>query len=116
MSDHESNGALRPCACGDPECPAAKWIDLGHDVAMRWEPMRARVLLRHPAGALLEWLRAGDECHAMICLDSAEGLEVSGGHEKTWHLESFEPLTVSPSILCGCGWHGFIREGRWVPA
>lgn len=34
-----------------------------------------------------------------------------------WTLESKEPLTVSPSLLCGsCGSHGFIRNGAWVPA
>lgn len=25
-------------------------------------------------------------------------------------------LTLSPSILCADGFHGFIRDGRWVPA
>lgn len=30
---------------------------------------------------------------------------------------SLDPVTISPSILCDdCGLHGFIREGRWVPA
>lgn len=34
-----------------------------------------------------------------------------------WHVESWDPLTLSPSLLCtACGSHGFIREGRWVPA
>jgi hypothetical protein len=38
-----------------------------------------------------------------------------------WQVESWEPLTISPSILCtlekgGCGAHGFIRNGAWVPA
>jgi uncharacterized protein DUF6527 len=38
-----------------------------------------------------------------------------------WQVESWEPLTLSPSILCnvdksGCGLHGFIRQGLWVPA
>jgi hypothetical protein len=33
-----------------------------------------------------------------------------------WTVESWDPLTLSPSILCGCGDHGFIKEGRWVPA
>ena len=34
-----------------------------------------------------------------------------------WTVESTEPLTVSPSILCGlCGTHGFWRDGRWVAA
>jgi len=39
------------------------------------------------------------------------------GRKNTWTVESWEPLTISPSILrkaCGC--HGFIREGKWVPA
>ena len=25
-------------------------------------------------------------------------------------------LTLSPSILCADGFHGFVRDGRWVPA
>ena len=34
-----------------------------------------------------------------------------------WTLESLEPLTLSPSLLCRwCGRHGFIRDGKWVPA
>lgn len=32
-----------------------------------------------------------------------------------WTVVSWEPLTLSPSLLCGaCGAHGFIREGKWV--
>lgn len=30
-----------------------------------------------------------------------------------WDVQSLEPLTMSPSLLCGCGHHGFIRNGRW---
>lgn len=34
-----------------------------------------------------------------------------------WTLVSKEPLTISPSLLCrGCGTHGFITNGQWVPA
>jgi hypothetical protein len=34
-----------------------------------------------------------------------------------WQVESWEPLTLSPSILCReTGDHGFIREGKWVQA
>lgn len=33
-----------------------------------------------------------------------------------WTVESTDPLTISPSILCHCGKHGFIREGRWSEA
>lgn len=47
----------------------------------------------------------------------------------TWDVESYEPLTISPSLLCRahvrvngeatmteCGDHGFIRNGMWVKA
>lgn len=34
-----------------------------------------------------------------------------------WTLVQEEPLTINPSILCRtCGLHGFIQNGRWVPA
>lgn len=32
-----------------------------------------------------------------------------------WDVESWEPLTISPSVLCSCGDHGFVRNGRWEP-
>jgi hypothetical protein len=35
-----------------------------------------------------------------------------------WTVQSWEPLTLTPSIRrrteCGC--HGFITDGKWVPA
>lgn len=34
-----------------------------------------------------------------------------------WTLESEDPVTISPSVWCwACGDHGFVREGKWVPA
>lgn len=40
-------------------------------------------------------------------------LQLQGGHS----VLSMEPLTITPSILCGeCGMHGFITEGKWVSA
>jgi hypothetical protein len=42
--------------------------------------------------------------------------EAAGASPK-WTVESWEPLTLSPSLLQhGCGDHGFIRNGRWVRA
>lgn len=39
------------------------------------------------------------------------------GHKSAvWTLHSREPLHIEPSILCACGDHGWIRNGRWVPA
>lgn len=40
----------------------------------------------------------------------APKLQLDNGHS----VVSLEPLTISPSILCGeCGAHGFIRDGVW---
>jgi hypothetical protein len=34
-----------------------------------------------------------------------------------WTVQSTDPITLSPSLLCSaCGEHGFIRDGKWVPA
>jgi len=33
-----------------------------------------------------------------------------------WALESLEPLTVTPSVRCDCGTHGYIRNGQWQDA
>jgi hypothetical protein len=33
-----------------------------------------------------------------------------------WVLHSLDPLHIEPSLLCGCGNHGWIRDGKWVPA
>jgi hypothetical protein len=39
------------------------------------------------------------------------------GETQGWDVLSTEPLTLSPSLRCRrCGHHGFIRDGRWVPA
>jgi uncharacterized protein DUF6527 len=35
----------------------------------------------------------------------------------SWEMSgTFEAPTLSPSFLCHCGDHGFIRDGRWVKA
>jgi len=37
--------------------------------------------------------------------------------EDGWTQMSAEPLHLEPSLLCRlCGDHGFIRDGKWVPA
>ncbi len=40
-----------------------------------------------------------------------------------WTVVSESPLTLSPSVLCRGkvdgredGFHGFVRDGKWVPA
>lgn len=34
-----------------------------------------------------------------------------------WKLLNLHPITIEPSVESKpCGFHGFIREGRWVPS
>lgn len=111
-------------------------IDLGSGHTLRWvgwapddlpvnrqnfgipdgEPMpvveKVGVSISHPSKRT-----PGEGCSGMIHFDTPE---VQRWHlaptQHRWRVESWEPLTVSPSILCACGDHGFIRNGKWVPA
>ena len=69
----------------------------------------AQALIAHPR------LDGTGECMSGIVPDTAPAVFI--GSRPTWHVEQWEPLTLSPSLLCCvCGDHGFVREGRWVPA
>lgn len=57
--------------------------------------------------------KPGEECVSYIGLDP----KLTAGAAALWQVESWEPLTLSPSLLCtACGDHGFIRQGKWVSA
>jgi len=48
---------------------------------------------------------------------TCEGWVPTHAADYSWTIESREPLTLSPSLLCTrCGHHGFVRGGEWVPA
>ena len=54
-------------------------------------------------------------CEATITFDGPVRQELSPAKPR-WHVVEWEPLTVTPSVVCACGDHGWIRKGRWVPA
>jgi hypothetical protein len=58
---------------------------------------------------------AGGDCVGMVTFAGDVQSKVDP-HHATWDVQSREPLTISPSVLCSCGDHGFIRDGRWVRA
>jgi len=61
----------------------------------------------------------GDEpllCEHYITFDGEVQRQIEPPHRAKWTVESWEPLTLSPSIASPCGLHGFVRSGRWVPA
>jgi hypothetical protein len=59
----------------------------------------------------------GTECCSAIHFDLPEVKTIFPDPRGLWSVESWEPLTISPSLLClRCGDHGFIRGGKWEPA
>jgi hypothetical protein len=100
-------------------------IDLGHDHKLwffGWHPDRELNPQYETkpdierAGATVGHKKSdGSDCLGGIWFDVPEAFELVGGRA-VWQVQSWEPLTVSPSLLCHCGDHGFIREGKWVPA
>jgi hypothetical protein len=89
----------------------------------------------HPEGVCaahrdLNWqLNGGCNTDPELCTNRCEGgvlFDTPENHRGTsdpplWQVISLDPLHIEPSILMtpgkgGCGLHGFIRDGRWVPA
>jgi hypothetical protein len=89
----------------------SSYIDIGHGVSielrrMPGEDRPAGVAYKHPNGK-------GGECEGWAPFNGYPG----GRDNEGWDVQSVEPLTISPSLLCrACQHHGFIREGKWVPA
>lgn len=105
-----------------------KLIDLGDNHTLKyygWYPDRsinpqyADIPDIEKCGASVSHLKPdGTACESFIHFDTPEIRRVFGG-DHFWQVQSWEPLTVSPSLLClaeGCGDHGFIRDGKWVRA
>lgn len=101
-------------------------IDLGHGVRVaftQWAPDRELnpqykeipdidkygLIYTHPGSD-------GEQCQGSIVFEGTIA-HLMNPDRPRWSVESWEPLTVSPSLLCRrCGHHGFIQQGRWVPA
>lgn len=75
--------------------------------------------VRHGDGCLSGILFDGDvqqKLHA-IYVKWAEKQGLKPRKYIAWQVECWEPLTISPSLLClRCGDHGYIRQGKWVKA
>lgn len=99
-------------------------IDLGCGVWMywlRWAPDRALNPqyadlpdCEHALAIVGHCHPDGTECEGAVPLDRPGYPEFGRG--PGWMVVQEEPLTLSPSIQADCGLHGFIRDGRWVPA
>lgn len=88
-----------------------EFTDLGHGVSFQFttnrDGQRNGVVYRHecsPPNEYGSWV-------------AFRGMNPAGPAGRGWVVESEEPLTLSPSLLCmTCGHHGFIRDGKWIPA
>lgn len=91
-------------------------------------PLDLDALSKQPKGTI--WFELWDdealaqprvnEFHVCAVIDG-RGIVVGGVLDSRWTIVALDPLTVTPSIHCvaakgGCGLHGWIRAGRWVPA
>jgi hypothetical protein len=52
--------------------------------------------------------------HLLSSGDICGGYITFGTGDKHWTVNSWEPLDLHPSLLCHCGDHGHVRNGRWV--
>lgn len=90
-------------------------LDLGDDHTLQfttWYSDPAKAI----GGAIMTHRKPdGSWCQGSITFDVPVSREKrpEGPH---WTVQSMEPLTLSPSLVCHCGDHGFIRDGRWVRA
>ena len=70
----------------------------------------------HPSAKDTSVHKAGEACAGGVYFDVPE-LPAGWKPLQRWTVESWNPLTLSPSVLCTlCGNHGFIRESKWVLA
>lgn len=105
-------------------------IDLGHGHTLEWHcwdpdlelnPQWAHLAHLLPVerfmASIYHSAPDGSPCVSAITLDGEAARAAGKPDRALWQVESMEPLTLSPSLLCGrCGDHGFVRGGRWVPA
>lgn len=91
-----------------------KDFDLGNGVFIRWtnyEGERVGGLLIHP-------LPDGAECFGTFWFEGNIYSEKNPNENRpTWKFNGdFKKPGLEPSFLCHCGFHGFIRKGKWVQA
>lgn len=84
-------------------------LDLGDGHSLRW----VENSIGKRIGAIIAHERDDDAdciCEGTVWFD--------GSHTANWTLEAAADgaVTLSPSIACHCGDHGWVRSSRWVRA
>ena len=92
-------------------------VDLGQDVYVMFTHHSAEHYPEapNPSGGFL--IHRKPENPNGYCLGAFRWWTPPGeANRPTWQLHSLEPMDLTPSFRCHCGFHGFIRQGRWVEA
>lgn len=102
--------------------PESYDLDLGHNhylLFTKWSPDRNlnpqydEIPDNDKIGALVYHLTPkGKECCGSIFFDCIQAKMAFPG-KAVWAVHLWNPLTISPSLLCSCGDHGFIENGKW---
>lgn len=84
----------------------AEDLDIGHGVSIRWVDEDRAIVWKHP------------ECRAWSYLYFHPHPRSTGHVLAAGGPDNLEQFTITGSLLCpgGCGKHGLITNGRWVPA
>lgn len=87
----------------------ARDLDIGDDVTIRWIDDGAGIVWKHPPLP---------QCHAWAWLYFKPDQRSTGHVLKAGGADDLEHLTIGGSLLCpgGCGTHGEIKNGRWIPS
>jgi hypothetical protein len=89
-------------------------LDLGDGHWLLWTEYEGDA---HAGANVSHLTKSGERCNGFITIEGSTWHKAFDGKTDAWKMESLEPLTLSPSILCrACGDHGFIRGGKWVRA
>lgn len=98
-------------------------LDLGGGVLgwfFSWKPDRAlnpqyaHIADIERAGVMLEHKMPDGTPHDGSITFDLPGARELFGARALWQVSQWDPLTCTPSVLCSCGWHGFITAGKWV--
>jgi hypothetical protein len=90
-------------------------LDLGDGHHLWWIRVDGVVVgaqYDHPSGT--QRPTETGRCAGTFWLDTPEARAKTSGARPRWQVASMDPFTISPSLLCSCGDHGFIQGGKWV--
>lgn len=89
-------------------------LDIGSGVYIRWtsfEGERIGGILMHP-----EPKNENGECWGSFWFKQNEKLFAKDSRPLWDFNGDYENPTLSPSFQCHCGFHGWVKDGKWIQA